>query len=271
MGGSLGLALKRRGLSKVSLYARREETRSLALSMGVADDVFDSPDAALRGADCAVFCTPICSIPDMAHRCAGFFEPGCIVTDVGSTKSDLAKAMRMALQGTSVVYVGSHPMAGSEKMGIEAARSDLYQGAVTAITPEEDIAEHAIGALSELWRGVGAKVVRISVGEHDSLVARTSHLPHLAASMLAMTVGRGDYSMTRVFCGPGFRDTTRVASGSPDVWHDIVKTNRDAVLLELKAFGDAVAQLSFLIEREDYEGVRKMLEAARDTRQALLG
>jgi len=271
MGGSLGLALKRRGLAQVGVYARREETRLLALTLGTADAVFETPQAALRGSDVAVFCTPICSIPDVARECAAAFEPGCVVTDVGSTKAGLVKAMSDVFKNTKTLFVGSHPMAGSEKNGMEAARADLYQGAVVAITPLPETASEAIQVVSSLWSGVGAKVVKVTPEQHDDLVARSSHLPHLIAALLATTTGRDEIVTQKMFCGQGFRDTTRVASGSPDVWHDIVKTNHAAILHELYEYNKVLNDLTQLLERKDYQGIREMLENARRLRQELLG
>lgn len=270
MGGSLGMALKRRGLAHVSGSARREETRRLALSMGAVDEVFESPQAALRGAAVAVFCTPVCSIPELARDCVSAFEPGCVVTDVGSTKADLVRAMTCLFKGTPLVFVGSHPMAGSEKTGMEVAHANLYEEAVTALTPVDGIAESAIAVIEELWRGVGAKVVRIAPDTHDELVARSSHLPHLIAALLVATAGRNQPVDVSKFCGPGFQSTTRIASGSPEMWCDIVKTNRVSILAELRAYDTQLGGLIEAIERQDYSGVKTFLDRARRLRQELV-
>jgi prephenate dehydrogenase len=270
MGGSLGLALKRRGLATVSASARREDTRRRALAMGAADEVFETPQAALRGADVAVFCTPVCSIPQLAEACLSAFEPGCVVTDVGSTKSGLAREMSSLFKGTGLVFVGSHPMAGSEKTGIEVARADLYEKAVTALTPLTGTSEAAIERIGQLWKGVGSGVVRVSPEAHDELVARSSHLPHLIAALLVATAGRDQPVDLPKFCGPGFRSTTRVASGSPEMWHDIVKTNRIAILAELRACETQLGGLIAAIEKQEYGEVKAFLERARTLRHALV-
>lgn len=271
MGGSLGLALKRRGLAKVMASARREETRRLAVSMGAVDEVFETPQVALRGADVAVFCTPVCSIPKLAKDCLDAFEPGCVVTDVGSTKADLVKKMNRLFQGTHVTFVGSHPMAGSEKTGMEVANATLYEEAVTALTPVKGTPESAIAIIEALWSGVGAKVVRVAPGAHDDLVARSSHLPHLVAALLVTTAGRNQLVDLSKFCGPGFKSTTRVASGSPEMWHDIVKTNRTAILDELRAYHTQVGELVAALEARDYSQVKSLLEHAKTLRHDLLG
>jgi prephenate dehydrogenase len=271
MGGSLGLALKRRGLAEVHVYARREETRQLALTMGAADAAFETPAGALRGADITVFCLPVCSIPDVAKECFLHFEPECVVTDVGSTKVRLVEAMHHLFKGSRAVFVGSHPIAGSEKHGMEAATADLYQGTMTAVTPDPDTPHHALEVVTWLWSGVGARVVRLAPDQHDRLVARTSHLPHLVASLLATTVGRDLDSYIKSFCGTGFRDSSRVASGSPDIWQDVVKTNHGAILAELKAYGARLTDLIHLVEAEDYQGVHRFLENAKRSRSDLIG
>lgn len=270
MGGSLGLALKQSGSIRVTAYARRDATRRLALETGAADEVFDSAPEALRGTDLAVFCTPILSIPALAAECRPYFEDGCIVTDVGSTKAELAHQMEGLFDGLRVTFVGSHPMAGSEKTGLEVARADLYQGAVTAVTPLPGTPDRAIAAAAALWSGVGARVVRLSPEEHDRLVARTSHLPHLVAALLAGTAGREGRPAVKEFVGPGFRDTTRVAAGSSDVWHDIVKTNEAAILDELTAYEAALGDLICRIKARDFDGVREVLDTARRRRGELV-
>ncbi len=272
MGGSLGLALRRLGLAHVSAYARRAETRQLALDMGAVDVIYDTPQAALRGANLAVFCTPVCTMPTLAKECMSAFEPGCVVTDVGSTKAELVRDMNLLFRDTSIVFVGSHPMAGSEKSGLDAALTNLYEGAVTAVTPDPGTPAAGIQDVMTLWGGVGARVVQLDPSEHDILVAKTSHLPHLISALLVMSAGRIPQSQgLPLFLGPGFRDTTRIAGGSPDMWHDIVKSNRTAILEELRQYGEALGSLTVLIENEDYAGLRNRLETARSIRAELLG
>lgn len=271
MGGSLGLALKRGGLARVSASARRVETRRLALETGAVDFAFETAQEAVRGADVVVFCTPVCSIPGLARDCLGAFEPGCVVTDVGSTKAQLVHDMADVFRGASPVFVGSHPMAGSEKTGMEAARADLYVGATTVVTPAAGTPESVFQAVSGLWAGVGAKVIRTTPGDHDAAVARSSHLPHLTAALLTATAGRGLQPEFTAFCGTGFRDTTRVADGSPEMWHDIVKTNRSAILGELRNYEAELKDLIESLESRDFNAVKTFLERARLLRRRILG
>jgi prephenate dehydrogenase len=269
MGGSLGMALRQKGLARVKGYARRVETRQQALDMGAVDEACETPGEAVKGAAIVVLCTPVLTIPALVNECLGASKAGAVITDVGSTKSEVVNRVAPILTGHKVHFVGSHPMAGSEKSGIEAARADLYEGAVTAVTPSRGESDKVVKAVIDLWAGIGSRVIRISPEEHDALVARTSHLPHLIASLLVTaTVKEGDANF-RALCGPGFRDTTRIAGGSPDMWHDIVKTNRVAILEALKGCQGQMGELISALEIGDFEAVREQLEQGRRLRRGL--
>lgn len=271
MGGSLGLALRARGGVTVAGYARRKATLDRALELGAVDEAHTDPRTAATGAHAVVVCTPVLSIPALVRDIRAVLPAGAVVTDVGSTKSDIVREAGAALAGSGAVFVGSHPMAGSERTGIEAARADLYADAVVAVTPGTDAAPEAEARVRALWESVGARVVRLDPAEHDRLVARTSHLVHLVASLLVGTVGRNALPGVELFCGPGFRDTTRVASSSPEVWDDIVRTNPEAILGELRAFEALLDALAARIEARDFEAVRGLLEKGRALRARLLG
>jgi prephenate dehydrogenase len=270
MGGSLGLALRERGLARVTGYARREHTREAALQGRFVDVCHATPADAVRDADVAVFCTPVLTIPALIRECRDAFRPGCIVTDVGSTKACVQREAEAALAGLPAVFIGSHPMAGSEKSGLEAARADLYDGAVTAVTPGICGDGPVVDRVCRLWRDVGAHVVRLDAAEHDALVARTSHLPHLLAALLVTVAGRDRADAVKAFCGSGFRDVTRVAAGSPEMWHDIVKTNRDALSEELRVFRRELDDLALMLEQGDYDRVKALLERGRTLRGDLI-
>ena len=271
MGGSLGLALKRRpGAPEVCGYGRREATRRLALERRAVDRAADSPQAAVRGADLVVFCVPVLSVPDLARRALPALAPGCLLTDVGSTKAHLCAEMRALLAGSPATFIGSHPIAGSEEAGLEAARADLYDGAAAVITPAGSPPDRA-AELAAFWEGVGCRVIRMEPDEHDRLLARTSHLPHLVAALLAAAVHRGASAALGELCGTGFRDATRLAAGSADLWHDVVMTNREAIRAELAHFRGELDRLTALIEASDFEGVRRFLAQSRERRGELLG
>jgi prephenate dehydrogenase len=273
MGGSLGLALKRAGAAlEVYGYARRAATRRAALARGAVDRVFDRPDAAVAGADLAVLCVPVLTIGELLRVCRTHFAPECVVTDVGSTKAEVVADARRALQGTAATFIGSHPMAGSDESGIEAARESLYERAVVIVTPA-DVRERRSAAARKVagfWRHVGGRVVVLAPREHDRLIARTSHLPHVVAAALVATLYR-DGAAARALCGAGFLDTTRIAGGSDLMWHDIIKTNRRAISRELTAFGRELDGLRRMIDRGNFEAVRGFLARSRARRQAMEG
>lgn len=266
MGGSLGLALKRKPEAfSVVAYARRAETRAAALALGVADRVVDTPAAAADGSDVVVLCVPVLKLAEMAQACLPGLDPGAVLTDVGSTKQDVIDAIAPALSASDAEFVGSHPIAGSEETGIEAARADLYEGATIVVTPSDDTSEDAMARLKAFWEALGGAVQVMSPQRHDELVARSSHLPHLVAATLAGTVCRAPDDISPL-CGSGFRDTTRIASGSAEIWHDIVRTNRTAIQSELAAFGASLDALRALIDEEDYEGLHRYLDECRARR-----
>lgn len=272
MGGSLGLALKARGhRGTVAGYARRAATRKLAAESGSVDEVFADASDAVRGAGIVVVCAPVLSIPELVAHAAPFLEPGAVVTDVGSTKEWIVRLSQAALSGGRAVFVGSHPIAGSERQGIESALAGLYEGTVTVVTPDGAPAE-AVAAVEALWRAAGSGVVRMSAGDHDRIIARTSHLPHLAAALVALCAGRGGFDGESVsaLCGPGIRDTTRVAEGSPDIWHDIALTNREAIVSELEAMRDATEEMVRRLRAGSFDGVRDLLTEAREARRRVV-
>lgn len=269
MGGSLGLALQRRAPElDVVAYARRSETRDAALALAAADRVVDSPDQAAVDADMVVLCVPVLKLVDMARvTCAGL-AAGAVLTDVGSTKRDVVESISPLLERTGAEFVGSHPIAGSEATGIDAARADLYAEARVVVTPSAANSSDAVSRTVTFWEILGSEVHVMTPREHDALVARTSHLPHLVAAALAGTVCRGPEDVAPL-CGTGFRDTTRIASGSAEVWHDIVRTNREAIRRELDAFGVEMEALHDLIDRADYEGLHRFLETCCRCRQKM--
>jgi prephenate dehydrogenase len=267
MGSSLGLALKKRRVPvRIHAYARRAETRAAALKLGMADAVFNTPEKAVEGADLVVLCVPVLTIPELAKACRSGFKTGVIVTDVGSTKACLNELMADALAGTDAVFIGSHPICGSEQQGLEAGTADLYEGAVTVVTPSAAADEIAVETVTNLWKSAGSAVTRMSAEEHDCILAATSHLPHVVAAALALSAGDNG-----LFCGSGFRDTTRIAEGSPQVWSDIVLTNAPALKSALKFFSQNLNDLAALIETGDGDKLSDWFAAARDKRKRLLG
>lgn len=270
MGGSLGLAVKRR-LPRVHVagYARRAETRRKALRRGAVDSAHEDPVEAAKGADLVVLCLPVLLIPVFARLCRPHLRAGCVVTDVGSTKAELGADLGRVFRDGRATFVGSHPIAGSDETGLESARGDLYENAVVVVTPpgRGRATARATARVKGFWKNLGARIVVMSPGAHDRIIARTSHLPHLVAAALVSNLYRDGRANAGRLCGPGFRDTTRIAGGSEAIWHDIVKTNRAAVERELAAFGRALDQVRAMIRKGAFEQVRRFLSASRRKRR----
>jgi cyclohexadieny/prephenate dehydrogenase len=267
MGSSLGLALKKRKVPlRIHAYARREETRRIMIALEAADAVFDRPSDAVRDADLVVFCVPVLTIPELAKACCPSLKPRAVLTDVGSTKAHLNKLMAEVLAGTETVFIGSHPICGSEQQGIEAGDADLYEGAVTVVTPFGPCDAAALDAVSNLWKSAGSSIKVMDAEQHDRILATTSHLPHVVAAALTLSANH-----CGILCGSGFRDTTRIAEGSPQVWSDIVCTNTPALKDALKVFRAHLDELDELIRKRDGEKLADWFAAARNKRKELLG
>ena len=273
MGGSLGLALKRREFPGTIVgYARRSATREYALEKVIVDEAFDDPAAAVREADLVVVCLPILATVDLVRDCRDGLRRGCLLTDVGSTKAEMVRGIEDALEGTGAVFVGSHPIAGSEQQGVEVARDNLYDDALVIVTPGSHAADSSeVRAICSFWESAGAKIEILSAQTHDEILARTSHLPHMIAAVLAATVARQtEGADVAAYCGTGFRDTSRIASGSPAVWMDIVQTNRESIVRELGEFQELLQQLIQRMHEERDEEVIGFLKHAGEVREALV-
>ncbi len=273
MGGSLGLALRQ---DAPHAFRVRGSTRSrargeLALKRGAIDAFFDDPCEAVKDADIVVCCAPILAIADQVAAVADALKPGAVVTDVGSTKAFVQERCAAILKGTGAVFVGSHPIAGSDQQGMEAARVDLYEQAMVVVTPDPDTPVRSVGAIRSLWERVGGIVIEMPPDEHDRILAATSHLPHMVASLLAATVGRSGLrpDLPR-FCGSGYRDTTRIAGGGVDIWLDIVRSNAAPLKHELTSYATLLNDLIEMLEREDYSAIKGLLEIGKESRQGFI-
>lgn len=270
MGGSLGLALKAAGYrGRVAGYARRPALRREALARGAVDEVFASPAAAVSGAGLVVLCVPVRSMPGLLDQALPGLEKGAVVTDVGSTKQWVGDVLSRRLRASGACFVGAHPLAGSEQQGLASARPDLYQGCrCVLVSGTAPVA--AVRRVRKLWRDVGAHTVVLAAGEHDAVVARTSHLPHLVSAALARLADAPGRNGVRI-CGPGFRDMTRLAEGSPEMWRDIVWTNRAALVESLDALSRDLAGLRKSVRSGTPDEILRWLRQARISRRRLAG
>lgn len=271
IGGSLGLALRRRGLAgQVTGVSRRPESLQTALARGAIDEAAPDVPRAVANADLVVLATPVGLIVPLAEAARPALAPDALVIDAGSTKAHIVAALDPLVSSAGARFVGCHPLAGSEKRSVAAADADLFEGAVTVLTPTARTDSQAADRAEALWRAVGSRTVRVAPGEHDALVARTSHLPHVVAFALALTVA-GERASGRSlddFLAGGFRDTTRIAASDPDLWRDILLDNRDEVLAALEAFEGRLGALRALMARGDGEALRALLSEAKEARDA---
>jgi prephenate dehydrogenase len=267
LGTSLGMALRQKGLAKTVTGVGRSGSNSveIARQRGAIDRASDNLADAARTADLVVLCTPVRQFPEMLRLLGPVLPKGAIVTDVGSTKAQVMKWAEEILPG-SVHFIGSHPMAGSEKSGPDAARIGLFDKAACLLcnpAPENEAAYRRIAAL---WQALGMRVVSCDVSRHDAWVAAISHLPHAVATSLALAAPPEAWPVA----AGGFTDTTRVAGGDVAMWTDIFLTNRDAVVETIGVFEQKLAHLKGALQRGDETALRDFFAAAKSSRDAYL-
>jgi cyclohexadieny/prephenate dehydrogenase len=265
IGGSLGLAAKWRGLAKtVRGIGRHRASLERARALGAVDEVYLEPAPALAGADLVVFCTPVDRIADQVLAFAPYCAPGTLLTDAGSTKALIVAAVEDKLPN-GIAFVGSHPLAGSEKRGPDHADGRLFEGRVTVVTrtPRTDAA--ALENVSAFWQALGSRVTVMAPDAHDRALAMTSHLPHLLASALAGTLS----PELQLLAAAGFRDTTRIAASDPELWTAIFSQNRAALLDALGTFTECLNRMRGALETSDWITVESLLGQAKKVRDAL--
>jgi prephenate dehydrogenase len=265
LGGSLGLALRKRKLAKlVAGYVRRETSLKDCERAGVTDFATTDLLAAVSAADLIVLCTPLAQMKPLVRQMLPALKRGAIVTDVGSVKASVVTDVETLIHRAGAHFVGSHPMAGGEKQGVLAARADLFDNAVCVVTPTRKTNAPALRKVEALWRDVGARLLRTTPEAHDEFVSRSSHLPHLLAATLANLVLDPKLPKDQaVLCATGFRDTTRIASGSPEMWRDIALTNRKYLGRTLARFVADLGKFQAALKRGDARAIAKYFETAK--------
>lgn len=268
LGGSLGLALKQRRLADcVFGFVRRRTSIKECERKGAVDVATLDLARAVEGAELVVLCTPIAQMRSLAEQLLPFLGAGTIVTDVGSVKHSVVRNLSPLVSKAGAHFVGSHPMAGSEKTGVGAAQPDLFLDAVCVVTPEPGSHGAAVRRVLELWKSVGARVLRLEPLVHDELVSRSSHLPHILAAQLSNLVldPRAPKNQA-LLCANGFRDTTRIASGSPEMWRDIALANRKNLLNALDSFVGGLTRFKRALQSGDAEAISRFLQDAKQRR-----
>jgi prephenate dehydrogenase len=265
IGGSVGLAVRRRGLAqRIVGVGRQRASLDEARALGAIDEGSLDLRAAVKGAQLAVFCTPVDHIAEQVLAAAPACAPGTLLTDAGSTKADIIQRIDGRLP-PGVHFVGSHPLAGSEKRGAEHADADLFQDRLTVVTPAADTDSAAVERVAAFWRALGARVRLMAPDEHDRALAVTSHLPHLVAAALCGILPPELWDLTAT----GFRDTTRVAAGDPSLWTGIFAQNRPAVLAALKQLSGRLAEYRAVLEAGHVPALDDLLTQAKQVRDAL--
>lgn len=268
LGGSLAMALRKHGLASVIVGCGRSEANlRRAKALGIIDFWTTEPSDAVLDADLVVLATPVPAFAELVSRFRSSLKPGALVTDVGSVKGSMVSEIE-AQMPEGICYIGSHPIAGGEASGCEAARADLFDGARCILTPTAASDPAALTAVAVLWRTIGMETVQMAPERHDEIYAMVSHFPHVAAYTLVNTVADSD-TLALAFAGSGFRDATRIALSSPELWQGIVLANRDAVLQSARQFRQQLDRVIAAIELEDSTALEVLFSRAQLARQAL--
>jgi prephenate dehydrogenase len=268
IGGSMGMAMRNEGLAThVVGIGHRQASIEKAVQVGAIDRGTLSLEEGVVGADLVVFCAGVGSIPQHAARAIPHMKGGAVLSDVGSTKVEITRKIEEALSGRNLAFLATHPLAGNERRGVEAARGDLFRGSVCIFTPTPHTTSDARDRMTRLWQSLGARICEMKPTEHDRIVGDISHLPHLIAA-IAVNCAAND---SLPFAASGFRDTTRVASGDPHLWAEILLSNRENMVRALDCTLAQVDQFATAIGRGNKEDLVQLLSKAKATRDRLFG
>ena len=268
MGGSFALALKRAGLVKRIIgYSKSPSTTERAKKMGVIDDTAESALLAVSGSDIVLMAVPVSASEATFKAIRHLVEPGVLFMDVGSTKRDVVDAARRVLKERVASFVPAHPIAGKEVSGVSHADASLYAGRQVIITPLPQTDPELVQKATDVWSAIGAQVLRMTPENHDAAFAAVSHLPHMLAFAFFNSVAK--QPAVRDFlslAGPGFRDFTRIAAGDPEVWRDILMSNREEILKQSMRFRHTLDALEHVIKTGNVEALEDLIRSASDAR-----
>ena len=271
IGGSLALALKERNLAKVIFgYGRDQSRLEEAQKSNVIDAFSTNIKEAIDEANIIVIATPVGTFKDILHQIEPLISSNVIITDVGSTKSDIVNIVNDVLKDNSSCFIPAHPIAGKETSGFEVSDSKLYDGKKVIITPQETNSPESIDVIDQMWKNVGADVDFMSAESHDNLLGMTSHLPHmLAFSLVNYLVDQNPNAS--IYAGGGFKDFSRIASGDAIMWRDICLQNKNQIMNHLKGYQSTLDDLLEAINDEDSEKLGQLFTTAKKTRDSWLG
>ncbi len=265
IGGSIGYGLLQKKIAhEVVGVARKQKTLSRARAGGMISSGTTSLRAAVRGADLVVIAVPVFTAARIMSELSALVDPACLIFDVASAKQELVSQARTVFP-PKIRFVGTHPLAGSEKSGPENARSDLFKNSICFITPDSQTSKSAVRAVTQIWRLLGSRPICVSPQEHDRIVAMISHLPHLIAVLMMNTVDPKLLNLS----GSGFRDVTRVAAGEVEMWNDIFLSNRHSVLEALATYETVLREFKQALRKKDSPHLTLLLEKAARRRRKL--
>ena len=269
LGGSVAKAARAGALARRIVGIGRDAARlQPAVDDGTLDAATTDLDAGVRQADFVLLSAPVLAIEGLLERVWRAAADGVVITDVGSTKGNVVRAAERLAARRPLAFVGSHPLAGSEQSGYRVARVDLFRGATVVVTPTDRTELRAVKAATEFWEALGARVSTLDPETHDRSVAAISHLPHLIACALVDGAARVDPAALEL-AARGFKDTTRIAAGDPDMWTEIFLANRTALSASVDAFGKALADLQRAIAVGDAATLRAVLARIKALREGL--
>jgi len=268
IGGSAALALRQAGrVGRVLGVGRNAQSLARAQALGLIDDVATPAQAAAQ-ADVVLLATPVGSVGGMLAQLRPHLRDGTLLTDAGSTKAEVVAAARAALGERIGQFVPGHPIAGAERTGPEAADASLYRHRTVILTPLPENSPAGVARVRDLWQACGARVIDMDADAHDRLLASVSHMPHLlAAAYMAQVASAGDAAARLALAGTGFRDFTRIAAGSPEMWRDIFLSNRDALRAELAAVRAVLDQAERAVAQGDGQALEALLARAAQARR----
>ncbi|AEJ02588.1 Prephenate dehydrogenase [Nitrosomonas sp. Is79A3] len=271
IGGSFALALRKAGLVKhIVGIGRSQQNMQCAVECGVIDEIAADMASALHQADLLLLAMPVGQTAHIMERIAPHLQANTIITDAGSTKQDVIAAARHHLpMQNRHHFVPGHPIAGTEQSGAQAAQADLYRNKHVILTPLPETSIDAVDRISELWQACGAQVSLMPAHEHDQVLAATSHLPHILAFAMMNHLHHSTSNPENLlrFAGSGFRDFTRIASSSPEMWRDICLANRDALLKQIDMYQNELNALQEILKNNDGEALEKTFSLARSIRE----
>jgi prephenate dehydrogenase len=268
IGASFALAMKENALcGDVAGFGRSRENLIEARKRGIIDSFEGSAAEACKDADLIVFATPVRTFTALVRQSSASFKPGAVVTDTGSVKGDLIYEMER-LMPAGVSYIGSHPIAGSDRSGIDSSRAGLFENSKCIVTPTADSDPGALEKIVDLWQSLGSNVITMDPARHDRIYASVSHLPHLIAYTLVKTAADVDPAFLE-FSGQGFMDSTRIACSSPELWRDICLMNRNNLVEMIAIFQKNLDTLSRHLRASDSASLEGEFRRARTLREGI--